>query len=87
MHHRDPHTAQRQAPPAPSGLTVRDSSFGAFADALPAPAAARTTPGQRLCAHVKAACTVDGYTSYPAYAERLERLVEGLMTPDARGRL
>ena len=80
-------TTSSAAAAQPKGMDVRDSTFGAFCAALPAPTPT-STPAQRLIAHAKASCTVDGYTSWPAYADRLERLVVSLMdAPGVGGRL
>ncbi|MBK9363037.1 MAG: hypothetical protein IPM99_18985 [Rubrivivax sp.] len=58
---------------------VADSDFGAFAAAVQAQQA---SPADRLLAHAKARSTADGYTSWPAYAERLERIVISLMATE-----
>lgn len=66
------------------GIDVQDSDFGAFADACPPPSPA-SSRADRLIAHARARCTVDGYTSYPAYADELERLIAGLMRAPGTG--
>lgn len=78
------HTGTTPRRPAPGGYDVTDSHFGAFAEALP-PAPQADSPGQRLVAMARERCTVDGYTSWPAYAEQLERIVVGLLDTPAPG--
>jgi len=91
MHPVDPQARRRSAATAAplTGLDVQDSDFGAFEAACQTQAAPdlATSAAHRLLAHAKARSTADGYTSWPAYAERLERLVISLMTVDTRGRL
>ena len=51
---------------------------GASSSATPAATPAAPSTADRLIAHAKAASTSHGYTSWPAYADRLERLVIAL---------